>query len=186
MKASGLKLSIAIAVPLLVALGGCQAPHVYTDVSGDPRYNPGGIIGRCFYLRESVYLLKAENQRPRENAYQRLVVPDGKLYPPTSEFESGSWDHSRYRGAKEIVAFVPAGTMVCIRKIVRDQSLEAKPLQGVAAIVNPRFMNDVLVSPTLVQGPDPMTHWTAAGAFLIPCEKNVPATQAATTMRAGR
>jgi len=186
MKASGLKLSMAIAISLLAVLGGCQAPHVYTDVSGDPQYNPGGIVGRCFYLREGVYLLKAENQRPRENAYQRLVVPDGRLYPPMSEFESGSWDHKRYRGANQIVAVVPAETMMCIRKIVRDESLKGKPLQGVAAIINPRFMNDVLVSPTLVGGPDQLAHWTAASAFLAPCEKNVPATRAAATMRAGK
>jgi hypothetical protein len=183
MRTSGLKLQMAMAVPLLAALCGCQNPHVYTDVSGDPRYNPGGIVGRCFYLREGAYVLKAENQRPRENTYQRLVAGEGQLYPPMSEFESGSWDHGRYRGAKDIVGFVPAGTLVCIQKIVRDESLKDKPVQGVAAILDRRFMNDVLVSRALVHGPDPMAHWTAASAFLAPCEKNVPATQPAGTIR---
>src|SRR5215469_2654237 len=128
--------SKAIATWLLLMAAGCQNPHVYTDVSGDPQYNPGGIVGRCFYLREGAYLLAAENQRPKQNAYERLAGADERFYPAMSAFESGTWDRGRYDSAREIVAVVPAGTMVCIRKIVRDESLKDKPLRPVAAIID--------------------------------------------------
>jgi hypothetical protein len=49
--------TIALTVPILLAAGGCQITHVYTDVSEDPGYSPGGIVGRCFFLREGAYLL---------------------------------------------------------------------------------------------------------------------------------
>lgn len=169
--------SKAIAAWLLLLAGGCQNPHVYTDVSGDPRYSPGGIVGRCFYLREGAYLLAAENQRPKQDAYQRLAAADERFYPAMSAFESGTWDRSRYRSAQEIVAVVPAGTMVCIRKIVRDESLKDKPLRPVAAIIDKRFMNPVLLTPTLVQGPDRLAHWSAVEGFLAPCDKAREATQ---------
>lgn len=176
-----LNVTIALTVPILLAAGGCQITHVYTDVSEDPGYSPGGIVGRCFFLREGAYLLKAENQRPKDK-YARLAAPGEGPYPPKSDFESGNWDRSRYRGADQIVAVVPAGTMVCIRKIVRDESLKDKPLEPVAAIIDgQQFMTEVLLSPMLVQGPDRLAHWTAVERFLVPLDKAVLATQRATT-----
>jgi hypothetical protein len=169
-----MKSSLAVAVWLLLAAGGCQTPHVYTDMSGDPRFNPGGIVGRCFFLREGAYLLKPENQWPKDQ-YARLAAPDGRLYPLMSAFESGNWDRTRFPSEKEIIAVVPAGTMVCVRKIVRDESLKAKPLQPVAVINDTRFMTHVLLSPLLVNGPDPLAHWTADERFLVPRDQAVPA-----------
>jgi hypothetical protein len=166
--------SIAVVVWLLLAAGGCQTAHVYTDVTGDPRFNPGGIVGRCFFLREGAYLLKPQNQRPRDQ-YARLVAPDGRIYPLMSTFESGDWQRPRLASEKQIIAVVPAGTMVCVRKIVRDDSRDDKPLEPVAVINDNRFMSQVLLSPMLVQGPDPLAQWTADERYLVPREHAVPA-----------
>ena len=57
-----LNVTIALTVPILLAAGGCQITHVYTDVSEDPGSSPGGIVGRCFFLREGAYLLSEAEQ----------------------------------------------------------------------------------------------------------------------------
>jgi hypothetical protein len=175
-----LTVTIAMTMPLLFAAGGCQGPHAYKDVSGDPTYNPGGIVGRCFLLREDGYLVKEKGRRPGK-VYDTIAAPDERFYPPISQYLSGKWDHGRYPSGSRIEVVVPAGTMICIRRIVRDESVNEPRPQPVAAIIDGRqFMDEVLVSQTLVQGPDQWRHWTSVESFLTPCHGMEPETKPTT------
>jgi len=135
----------SILILLLVTISGCSA---FRDVTYDPKYRPGDIIGKSFVLREGGYLCKIP---PGGAPFASLEAPDGVNYPKLKDYSGGKLVHAQYRGEGEIDEVLPPGTIICVSSLTRWETFANRSVFAVADIGGrPPPITRALVSPLFI------------------------------------